>query len=120
LDVDVYAYTAYYIDRGDHAMNVEFKDTGLKKSERMAVRLSAEAKLMLEHAAAIEGRTVTDFVIGAALDAANATIDRTQRIRLSAESSRAFLEALANPPEPNETLLEAAALYREHLAKLKR
>jgi uncharacterized protein (DUF1778 family) len=101
-------------------MNFEIKDNTLKKSERMAVRLSPDAKLMLEQAAAIEGRSLTDFVISAALDAANATIDRTQRIRLSAESSRVFLEALANPPEPNETLLEAAALYREHLAKQER
>ncbi len=101
-------------------MNFEIKDNSLKKSERMAVRLSPDAKLMLEQAAAIEGRSLTDFVISAALDAANATIDRTQRIRLSAESSRVFLEALTNPPEPNETLLEAAALYREHLAKQKR
>ena len=101
-------------------MNVELDKDDLKKSERFAMRLTPLVKKQLEHAAAIEGRSVTDFVVAAALDAARSTIERTHIIRLTLRDSERFLAALANPPEPNEALREAAALHRAAVEKLQK
>ena len=100
-------------------MNVELNDSDIKKSERVAVRLTPEVKRQLEYAAAIEGRSLTDFVVAAALEAARSSIERTHIIRLSMRDSERFLAALANPPEPNEAWAEAAALHAAALAKQK-
>ncbi len=101
-------------------MNVELDKDDLKKSERLAMRLTPLVRKQLEHAAAIEGRSLTDFVIAAALDAARSTIERTHIIRLTLRDSERFLAALANPPEPNEALREAAALHRAAVEKLQK
>lgn len=100
-------------------MNVELKDTELKKSERVAMRLSPEVKKQLEYAAAIEGRSLTDFIVAAALEAARSTVERSHIIRLSIRDSERFLAALANPPEPNEKWAKAAALHAAAVAKQK-
>jgi uncharacterized protein (DUF1778 family) len=101
-------------------MNVELDKEDLKKSERVAMRLTPLVKKQLERAAAIEGRSLTDFVVAAALDAARSTIERTHVIRLTLRDSERFMEALRNPPEPSEAWAEAAALHAEAVKKKQR
>jgi uncharacterized protein (DUF1778 family) len=57
-------------------------------------------------------RSVSDFVVAAAREAAARTIEETQIIRLSVEDQRAFAEAILNPPPPAPALLRAAEVYR--------
>lgn len=101
-------------------MNVELNDSELKKSERVAMRLTPLVKQQLERAAIIEGRSLTDFVVAAALEAARSTIERTHVIRLSMRDSDRFLAALANPPDPNDALRKAAALHKATVEKLQK
>jgi uncharacterized protein (DUF1778 family) len=68
---------------------------------------------LLERAAALEGRSLTDFVISSAQSAAMETIRRHETITLSARDSRAFIQALMHPPAPNEQLRAAARRHRE-------
>ncbi|MFQ5785946.1 MAG: DUF1778 domain-containing protein [Alphaproteobacteria bacterium] len=82
-----------------------------RKRERLAVRLSGAAKRTLERAAEVSGRSLSDFVVASALDAAHQTIEEHDRIRLAAEDRAVFLAALANPPEPGEALRSAVAHY---------
>ncbi len=84
-----------------------------KKDERIAVRLPADAKRALEDAAAISGRSLTDFVIDSAMAAAREAIENTERIRLGQEDRAVFMAALADPPEPNKALRDAAARHRK-------
>ena len=84
-----------------------------KKDERVAVRLPAKAKRMLEDAAATSGRSLTDFVVDSAMAAAQDTIENMERIRLALEDRAAFMAALANPPEPNAALQTAAARHQK-------
>jgi uncharacterized protein (DUF1778 family) len=67
----------------------------------------------LKRAAEIQGRTVTDFVVAAADEAACRAIAETEIIRLSVEGQRQIAEAILNPPPPTEALKRAAKRYRE-------
>ena len=67
----------------------------------------------LKRAAEIQGRTLTDFVVAAADEAACRAIEQTEIIRLSLEGQRQIAEAILNPPEPNKALKKAVKRYRE-------
>jgi uncharacterized protein (DUF1778 family) len=70
---------------------------------------------MLKRAAEIEGRTLTDFVVSSAREAACRTIEDAEVLRLSAEDQRQFAEALSQPPAPNAVLCRAVQRRRELL-----
>ena len=80
---------------------------------RLEARLPAEVMARLKRAAEIQGRTLTDFVVAAADEAACQAIEQTEIIRLSVEDQRQIAEALLNPPEPTPALRRAAKRYRE-------
>jgi len=65
-----------------------------RRGERLEARVTAEQKALIEHAAALQGRSVTDFVLAAVQDAAARAIEQHQRITLSINDGRSFVEAL--------------------------
>ena len=79
---------------------------------RLEARLPVDVYAMLKRAAQIQGRTLTDFVVTAAQEAARHTIEDAEIIRLSAEGQQRFAEALLNPPEPNAALKRAFEHHR--------
>ena len=81
------------------------------RGARLEVRVSAAQKCLLQHAAALSGRTLTDFVVTSAQDAARRVIAEHESIRLSPEEQQAFVQALLQPPEPNARLKRAAKAY---------
>ena len=81
------------------------------RAQRLETRVTAEQKDLIERAAALQGRTITDFVLTSVQDAAQRTIERHQQIELSLRDSEAFVEALLNPREPNARLKAAARRY---------
>ncbi|OAI30645.1 hypothetical protein A1351_07365 [Methylosinus sp. R-45379] len=83
-----------------------------ERTARLEARLGSEALAMIERAAEIQGRSVGDFVVVAALEAALRTIAETQIIRLSLEDQRIFADAVLDPPTPAPGLLRAADAYR--------
>ncbi|MSQ10981.1 MAG: DUF1778 domain-containing protein [Dehalococcoidia bacterium] len=86
--------------------------TTQSKPERFAARLPADVKELLQRAADLSGRSLTDFVIESARAAATATIREREVMRLSVEDSRCLAEALINPAPPNQTLRVAHDDYR--------
>lgn len=54
---------------------------------------------------------MTDFVVQTLASTAATVVERHEMIRLNAEQSRAFVEALMNPPPPNAALRRA---FRDH------
>jgi uncharacterized protein (DUF1778 family) len=76
---------------------------------RLEARLPAEVHALLKRAAEIQGRTLTDFVVTAAHEAARRTIAETDVIRLAVEDQRRFAEAILDPPEPTPALRRAFA-----------
>jgi uncharacterized protein (DUF1778 family) len=83
------------------------------RSARIEARIAPEALAVVKRAAEIQGRSVSDFVVAAAQEAAHRTIEETQIIRLSVEDQQVFAEAVLAPPEPSPALKRAAAKYRD-------
>lgn len=82
---------------------------------RLEARLPLDIHAMLKRAAEIEGRTLTDFVVTAARDAAMRTIEEAAVIRLSIEDQRQVAEAILNPPKPTPALRKAFKRRRDLL-----
>jgi uncharacterized protein (DUF1778 family) len=80
---------------------------------RLEARLPADVLEVLKRAAEIQGRTLTDFVVTAAREAAVQAIEEHHIIRLSLADQRAIAEAILNPPEPNAALKRAFERRRE-------
>ncbi len=82
------------------------------RTARIEARISPDALAIVKRAAEIQGRSVSDFVVAAAQEAAHRTIEETEIIRLSVEDQRLLAQALLNPPEPAPALVRAAERYR--------
>jgi len=82
------------------------------KNTRLEARISQRQKEIFQKAAAIQGRSLSDFVVDAVQQKAEQVIHDHEIIVLTEEDRKVFFEALLNPPEPNEKLREAFELYR--------
>lgn len=85
-----------------------------KKSARLEARLPAEIHSLLKEAADLQGRTLSDFVIASAREAAEQAIARSNEIRLSVAEQKRFAKAILNPP-PVAPSLRKAMKNRERL-----
>ena len=83
---------------------------------RLEARISKELHETLKRAAALQNRTITDFVITAVQEAAENVIEQTEVIRLSLTDQKAFAEALLSPPKAPPALKRAIARHRELVA----
>ncbi|MCA0002088.1 MULTISPECIES: DUF1778 domain-containing protein [unclassified Mesorhizobium] len=84
----------------------------LTRTSRLEARISPDMLSVMKRAAEIQGRSVSDFLVSAAQEAAQRTIEEIAIIRLSIEDQLALVEAILNPPEPNEALRKAADAYK--------
>ena len=64
------------------------------QSLRMDLRLPQEVRNIIDHAASMEGRTRTDFVIAATLERAEQVIERRKLIRLASRDQELLVESL--------------------------
>ena len=85
---------------------------GRVRGERLETRVTADQKALIERAAALQGRTVTDFVLTSVQEAARRAIEEHQRLDLSVRDSEAFIEALLNPQPVNDRLRDTVRRYR--------
>lgn len=75
-----------------------------RRTERLEQRLSPSAKEVIEHAAALQGVTPSEFARSHTIRAAQETISRMEVTRLSTEDRKAFLRAF-DDAQPNEALI---------------
>ena len=88
----------------------------VKKSsgtERLEARIGADKKSLLKNAAELSGRTLTDFVVNSAYEAAVRVIQEFQQLRLSVKDRDVFIQAILSPPNPSDKLLKAAQKYKK-------
>lgn len=85
------------------------------KDERIYFRVTTEMKRILMHAAEATGRSLTDFVASSAFNAAQKAIEEVEQLKLAEEDRLVFLDALSDPPAPNDALKAAAARYRKYV-----
>ncbi|HEY8293350.1 MAG TPA: DUF1778 domain-containing protein [Thermomicrobiales bacterium] len=81
------------------------------KTPRFNIRMPEHVRALIDQAAALEGRSTSDFVLTSAVEKARETIESHERIALSREESIAFAELLLNPPKANDKLRAAVADY---------
>ncbi|MGH7103012.1 MAG: DUF1778 domain-containing protein [Acetobacteraceae bacterium] len=86
---------------------------GRTRAERLEARVSSEQKRLIERAAALQGRTVTDFVLTSVQDAARRAIEEHNQLALSVRDSETFVDALLNPGRVNDRLRDTVRRYRE-------
>lgn len=86
---------------------------GRTRAQRLEARVTAEQKTLIEHAAALQGRTVTDFVLTSVQDAARRAIEEHQQLELSVRDSQAFVEALLKSKPVNDRLRDTVRRYRQ-------
>lgn len=86
---------------------------GRARAQRLETRVTQEQKTLIERAAALQGRTVTDFVLTSVQDAARRAIEEHRQLELSVRDSEAFVEALLNPKPVDDRLRETVRRYRE-------
>ena len=89
--------------------------TDKSRSARLEARISVEQKTVLQRAATLSGRTLSEFVVASAQDAATRVIQEHETIRLSRVEQIAFVSALLKPPASNARLRRAAAAYRKQM-----
>lgn len=85
------------------------------KVARLETRISRELMAVLRRAAEMQDRTLTDFVVGAAQEAARKVIAEASVVQLSLADQRKFAAALLDPPKPNAALKRAFARRRKLL-----
>ena len=94
--------------------NAASKSTGGRtRAERLEARVTAEQKSLIERAAALQGRSLTDFVLTSVQDAARRAIAEHHQLSLSMRDSEAFVDALLNPTPVNDRLRDTVRRYRE-------
>lgn len=71
---------------------------------RLEVRLPVRVHEVLKRAAELEGRTLTDFVVAAAYEAACRTIEQTEVVQLCVEHQERLARALSKARAPGAAL----------------
>ena len=92
--------------------NTARKAADRTRGERLEARITADQKALIQRAAELEGRSVTDYVVSSVQDAAKRTVEAHDVIVLSAAESRAFVDALLNPPPVNARLRDSVRRQR--------
>ena len=87
------------------------------KQERMHIRLDALSKQKLERAAAYAHKSLSEFVLGQALHAADEVIHKHETLALRDADWQVFLDALENPPKPNAKLRRAFAEHKKRVQR---
>lgn len=84
------------------------------KEERLAVRLSREQLDLIRDAAETQGRTVTDFTVQAATDAAADVLADQRLFRLSGARWTEFVALLDRPPVHKPKLADTIRMRKKH------
>jgi uncharacterized protein (DUF1778 family) len=86
------------------------------RGARLDFRVDDDTKRLVERAAALERRKLTDYCLSALAEAARLTIARHETLVLSERDRKAFFDALVSPPKPTRRLKRAFKAERERVA----
>ncbi len=85
------------------------------RNERLDARVTREEKEAIETAANLRGISYSDFVRTALREAALNTIRDYEQLVLSQEARKVFVDALLNPPKPNDKAVAAAKRFKREI-----
>jgi uncharacterized protein (DUF1778 family) len=87
-----------------------------RKIERVEARLNAEQKRRIEYAASLKGRSISEFMVSCADDAAVRAIEQHEVWTLTGRDREAFVKALLQPPAPSRRMKSAARRYKSRVS----
>ena len=87
------------------------------RAERLGFRVDEPTKALIERAAQLERRKLTDFCMTALTDAARRTIAEHETLVLSDRDRAVFFETLVNPPVLSKRLQRAFAVHKRRVIR---
>jgi uncharacterized protein (DUF1778 family) len=87
------------------------------RSTRLEARIAPQTLAVVKRAAEIQGRSISDFVVAAAREAAERAIETAQIMKLSLADQEAFAKAIMSPPKPNAALRRAKAAHKRLITR---
>ncbi len=81
------------------------------RDERIDIRVNSESKSLFLKAAELSGQNLSTFVVDAVRKQAIRVLDEHDKVLLNNQARDIFLDALADPPAPGDTLRRAAEKY---------
>ena len=97
-----------------HAIAIDRRS---RKEERLEARVTPAQKRMIARAAALRGFSVTEFVVASAQQAASDAIKDFELLTLHDDARDIFVNAILNPPPPNESARAAAKRYKKQMGR---
>jgi uncharacterized protein (DUF1778 family) len=85
------------------------------REERLGFRMDRQTKVLIERAAQLEGRKVTEYCLTALAETARRTIEQHETLVLSDKDRKVFFDALMTPPPENERLERAFTAARRRV-----
>ena len=83
------------------------------RTARLEARITPGQKALLERAAALSGRSLSEFVVSSAQETAARMVREQEVMTLGARDRKAFVAALLKPPAPGGRLRKAARRYNK-------
>jgi len=87
------------------------------REERLGFRVDEPTKALIERAAQLERRKLTDFCMTALTEAARKTIAEHETLVLSDRDRGVFFDTLMNPPALTERLKRAFAEHKHRVTR---
>lgn len=87
------------------------------KSQRIEARLDPKQKALLTQAAALQGKSLSEFVIQSAYQTARQVVQEHEMLSLTARDRAAFVQSLMDEQEPHPRLVRAAQRYKQTMHK---
>lgn len=83
-------------------------------NDRIDVRISKEHKDLIKYASELSGfKSVSEFIVNVVSRESKKIVQEDSKILKSLEDKKIFVNAILNPPEPNEYLKSSLITYNE-------
>jgi uncharacterized protein (DUF1778 family) len=82
------------------------------RSERIEARTTPDTLAIVRRAAELQGRSVSEFIMSAAEQAARRALEDERTVSLSAEDQMRFVDSLLRPATPNAAMQRAFEHHR--------
>jgi uncharacterized protein (DUF1778 family) len=88
-----------------------------QRTARVEARIAPDALELIRRAAELQGRSISDFMVAAAQEAAQRAIADVELLRLSRQAQEKFAALILDPPEPTAALVRAFERHRALIGK---
>ena len=89
--------------------------TNTPKTSRLEARLPESVRVLLARAAALQGRSLSDFVVSSAREAAERAIAEHNVLNISLADQELFAECLLSPKPIGKPLKQAARRHKQQV-----